>query len=430
MGTQHIAVIGAGIAGLSSTWLLSQKYNVTLFERNGWYGGHANTVDVDTKQGTFSIDTGFVVYNDRNYPNLIALFKHLKVLTQPTDMSFSVSLNRGELEYCGDGLNGMFAQRRNLFNPKQWQLLFNILKFNRAAKAFLRNNNDSDLSLAEFLAHGGHSEIMQQRYLLPMGAAIWSCPVETMLQFPAHSFIRFCENHGLLDLKGRPQWRTLINGSRQYVDAILKDLPKTVQLRGAVDSVVRSDNRISVKSQGQTHDFDHVVFACHADDALALLEQPTEDEQNIIGNFKYQENHTWLHCDQSLMPKTRATWSSWNYLAHWKQEETPVMSATYWANNLHRFECDTDYFVSLNPPSKPAANKVIQEIWYAHPIFDQAALRAKQQLPKIQGIKNTWFCGSYAGFGFHEDALTSAMHTCALLNVTAPWAVDEQDATA
>ncbi len=430
MGTQQIAVIGAGIAGLSSIWLLSQKYNVTLFERSDWYGGHANTVDVETRQGTFSIDTGFVVYNERNYPNLIALFKHLKVLTQPTDMSFSVSLNRGELEYSGDGLNGIFAQRRNLFNPQQWRLLFNILKFNRAAKTFLRKNPASELTLAEFLENGGHSEIMQQRYLLPMGAAIWSCPVETMLQFPAYSFIQFCENHGLLDLKGRPQWRTLINGSQQYVQAILKDLPDSVMLRGGVESVKRVNNKVTIASEGELHEFDHVVFACHADEALALLEQPTADELDIIGSFKYQKNHTWLHSDDALMPKTRATWSSWNYLAHWKHEETPVMSATYWANNLHRFECDTDYFVSLNPPLKPDPDKTLREIWYTHPVFDQAALDAKQKLPTIQGTKNTWYCGSYAGFGFHEDALSSAMQTCSLLDVTAPWVADDQHTTA
>lgn len=421
MGTQQIAVIGAGIAGLSSTWLLSQKYNVTLFERDDWYGGHAHTVDVATECGTFSIDTGFVVYNEKNYPNLIALFEHLNVATQETDMSFAVSLNRGELEYSGDGLNGIFAQRRNLFNPQQWRLLFGILKFNRAAKIFLQDDQDRDLSLGEFLRDGDHSEIMQQRYLLPMGAAIWSCPVETMLEFPAHSFIQFCENHGLLDLKGRPQWRTLLNGSQQYVRAILDDLPETVTFRGGADSVARNNQRIQISSSGQVDEFDHVVFACHADDALALLEQPSKDEQRIVGSFKYQKNHTWLHSDDALMPKTRTTWSSWNYLAQWRHAETPVMSATYWANNLHRFDCATDYFVSLNPPSKPAQSKVLREMWYTHPIFDQAALLAKQELQTVQGNSNTWYCGSYAGFGFHEDAISSAMQTCALLGVTAPW---------
>ena len=429
MSRQQIAVIGAGIAGLSSTWLLSQKYNVTLFERNDWYGGHANTVDVQTKQGKFSIDTGFVVYNDKNYPNLIALFKHLKVLTQPTDMSFAVSINRGQLEYSGDGLNGIFAQRRNLFNPQQWRLLFGILKFNRDAKSFLQKQNDLELSLGDFLENGGHSEIMQQRYLLPMGAAIWSCPVETMLQFPAHSFIQFCENHGLLDLKGRPQWRTLINGSQQYVQAILKDLPDSVELLGGADSVARSDDGVRVKCGGKIYEFDEVVFACHADEALALLEQPSADEKRVVGSFKYQQNHTWLHSDKSLMPKTRSTWSSWNYLAQWQQQEVPVMSATYWANNLHRFECDADYFVSLNPPAKPANDTVLKEIWYAHPIFDQAALKAKQELPSIQGANNTWYCGSYAGFGFHEDAISSAINTCSLLGVAAPWVSnDDQSA--
>lgn len=428
MGIQRVAVIGAGISGLTSAWLLSTKYNVSLYERNDWHGGHAHTVDAP-ESGTdliHAIDTGFVVYNEKNYPNLIALFEYFNIATQPTDMSFAVSLNQGELEYSGSGFNGLFAQRRNLISPGHWRLLLDIVAFNKDAKAFLEQPPQTSLSLGEFLTQHQHSTKLQQHYLLPMGAAIWSCPVETMLNFPAYSFLKFCDNHGLLDLKNRPKWRTVTGGSKNYVNKILAEIQGKVELHHQADSVKRGTNHITIKCGNEEQSYDAVVFACHADEALALLQQPTASEQEILGCFKYEENETWLHSDERLMPKTKRVWSCWNYLAQWSEQSAPVMSATYWANRLHRLECDTDFFISLNPPLAPASDKVIGKFNYSHPIFDQQAVAAQQQLLHIQGEKMAWFCGSYAKYGFHEDGLASAIDTCSLLGVTPPWSNTEQ----
>lgn len=428
MGIQRVAVIGAGISGLTSAWLLSTKYKVSLYERNDWHGGHAHTVDVpDTEPDqTQSIDTGFVVYNEKNYPNLIALFKHFEIATQPTDMSFAVSLNQGELEYSGSGFNGLFAQRRNLLSPTHWRLLLDIVAFNKDAKAFLQQPPETPVSLGQFLSERQHSTNLQQHYLLPMGAAIWSCPVETMLNFPAYSFLKFCDNHGLLDLKNRPKWRTVTGGSKHYVNKILAEIEGTVELKQQADSVTRDANQVVINSAGKEESYDAVVFACHADEALALLQQPSQNEQEILGCFKYEDNETWLHTDERLMPKAKRVWSCWNYLAHWSEQNTPVMSATYWANRLHRLSSDTNFFISLNPPVVPEADKVISKYNYSHPVFDQQAVAAQQQLKHIQGENMAWFCGSYASYGFHEDGLASAINTCSLLDVTPPWTNTEQ----
>ncbi len=427
MGIQRVAVIGAGISGLTSAWLLSTKYKVSLYERNDWHGGHAHTVDAQETESDRShpIDTGFVVYNEKNYPNLIALFNHFNVATQPTDMSFAVSLNQGELEYSGSGFNGLFAQRRNLLNPGHWRLLLDIVAFNKDAKAFLKQPETS-LSLGEYLTQHQHSTKLQQHYLLPMGAAIWSCPVETMLNFPAYSFLKFCDNHGLLDLKNRPKWRTVSGGSKHYVSKILGEIQGTVELLQQADSVKRDANQVLINSAGKEQSYDAVVFACHADEALTLLQQPTQAEQEILGCFKYEENETWLHTDERLMPESKRVWSCWNYLANWSKQNTPVMSATYWANRLHRLQCDTNFFISLNPPVAPAMDKVIARYNYSHPIFDHKAVAAQQQLERIQGDKMAWFCGSYAKYGFHEDGLTSAINTCGMLDVTPPWVNNER----
>lgn len=428
MGIQRVAVIGAGISGLTSAWLLSTKYKVSLYERNDWHGGHAHTVDASDPGAdqTQSIDTGFVVYNEKNYPNLIALFDYLGVPTQPTDMSFAVSLNQGELEYSGSGFNGLFAQRRNLISPSHWRLLLDIVAFNKDAKTFLEQPTQTPLTLGEFLTEHQHSRNLQQHYLLPMGAAIWSCPVETMLNFPAHSFLKFCDNHGLLDLKNRPKWRTVTGGSKQYVNKILKEIEGNVEFYQAANSVTRDAKQVVIESAEKQASYDAVVFACHADEALSLLEQPSQNEQEILGCFKYEENETWLHTDERLMPESKRVWSCWNYLANWSEQNTPVMSATYWANRLHRLQCDTNFFISLNPPVAPEADKVIARFNYSHPIFDQQAVAAQQQLNQVQGENMAWFCGSYAGYGFHEDGLTSAINTCGLLDVRPPWTNTEK----
>lgn len=434
MTTKHqsIAIIGSGITGLSASWLLHKKYKVTLFEKNSHIGGHTHTHDVPEDDKMLSIDSGFIVYNEKNYPNLVGLFNQLDVETQATDMSFAFSLDKGKLEYSGTDLKGMFAQRRNLFSLKHWRLIAEIVRFNKVAHAALADINKNNpttllfnhgvpLTLAAFLAQHKFSHDLQQHYLLPMGAAIWSCPMEVMNSFPAYSFLRFFSNHGLIDLHNRPQWRSVVGGSREYVKKIMAEAD--LEIKGAAKSVVRHKHAVDVLVEEECLRFDQVIFACHADEALALLETASPDEQDILGCFNYQENQTYLHTDVSLMPQRKKAWCSWNYLASSEkgQGATKKVTATYWMNSLQTLQSDQQYLVTLNPFYQIDPSKVIKEMTYHHPVFDHDALHAQTRLKEIQGKNNSWFCGSYSGYGFHEDALSSSLAVCEQLGVIAPW---------
>ncbi|CAA6827950.1 MAG: COG2907: Amine oxidase, flavin-containing [uncultured Thiotrichaceae bacterium] len=422
MNTQRVAIIGSGITGLSSCWLLHDRYDVTLFEKNDYIGGHTNTIDVYENENRVPVDTGFIVYNEKNYPNLIGLFEQLGVQTQKTDMSFAFSLNHGELEYSGSGIKGLFAQHKNWFSPGHWRLLKEILRFNRLAHVALEEENTQNtMSLGEFLHHHHFSSDMINHYLLPMGAAIWSCPVDTMLKFPVRSFLQFFANHGLIDIKNRPQWRSVVGGSSEYVKNMLAKMEGKVTYDKGAIGVSRSEDQVKVKTVDGVQEFDKVIFACHADQALALLEQPDDAESEILSAFQYEENRTYLHTDLALMPKRKSVWSSWNYLASSDPESQQQMTATYWMNNLQRFENMTDYLVTLNPFELPKDEKIITEICYEHPVFDQKAIQAQAQLSTLQGNKNSWFCGSYSKYGFHEDALSSAVAVCGDFGVTPVW---------
>ena len=423
---EKIAVIGSGVTGLGASWLLHNKYDVTLFEKNDYIGGHTHTHEIRNNDDSVSVDTGFIVYNEKNYPNLVGLFNQLQVKTQNTEMSFAFSLNQGEIEYSGSGLAGMFAQTGNLIKLKHWRLIREILRFNKIAKNTLEKNTEpstkySNLSLGEFLEKHQFSDDLKLHYLLPMGAAIWSCPVETMIRFPAHSFLRFFANHGLIELKNRPQWKSVIGGSNQYVKKILAEIGDKILIKPMAVSVTRQNKNVVVKTADEALIFDQVIFACHADEALALLEKPLEDEKTILGKFKYQQNTAYLHTDLNLMPKRKKAWSAWNYLASNDSHSSKMMTATYWMNCLQKLETKNDYFVTLNPFIQPHADKVIKKIIYHHPVFDADAITAQAQLPEIQGINSVWFCGSYAGYGFHEDALSSAVSVCKKLGATIPW---------
>jgi predicted NAD/FAD-binding protein len=421
----RIAIVGSGIAGLSSAWLLNHRHRVTLYEQNDYFGGHSNTRVVETGDGPVPVDTGFIVYNQRNYPLLTGLFEHLGVRTQPTSMSFSVSADAGRYEYAGSGLAGLFAQRSNLLNPRHLGMLVAIARFNRDAKRLLNHAAGDPVSVDEFIARGAYGAAFRDRYLLPMAAAIWSCPVETMGSFPAASLIRFFANHGLLDLHNRPQWRTVCGGSRRYVSKLLEPLRGKVTCQDPVTAVRPNDGGATVYAEksGAQH-FDAVVLACHADQALRLLDRPTAHQRGLLGAFRYQRNRALLHGDPELMPRRRSVWSAWNYLTSEGQRGTDAVSVSYWMNCLQRLDTAPPLFVTLNPLREPRAARVFAEIEYSHPVFDQPAMAAQAQLASLQGDQAIWFCGSYFGYGFHEDGLRSAVEVARRLGVRLPWAAE------
>lgn len=418
----RVAVVGSGISGSSSAWFLSQQHDVTLFEKNPTLGGHTNTLDVTLRNGDHTpVDTGFIVYNEPNYPLLKAMFAHLQVDTYPTDMSFAVSIDQGRLEYAGNNLNTLFAQRKNLFSVKHWRMIADILRFNKLAKTDLVQGLPEQLTLGEYLTDNGFGQAMQQDYLLPMAAAIWSCPTDTMLKFPAQSFLQFFANHGLLNVNERPQWRTVINGARTYLEKILALNSFTVYQQGvtAVSLAQAPEQPIRLRTaDGVEHKFDHVVFACHADESYALLNDPSFD---LLKNFTYQYNQAWLHTDPAQMPGKKLAWASWNYLSGENYHAERAVAVTYWMNALQPLKTQEDVFVTLNPIVAPRAEYVLKTIDYQHPVFDNQAIQAQAQLPTIQGLKNCWFAGAYGGYGFHEDGLASAVRVAKLWQVALPW---------
>ena len=422
MESRNIAVVGSGVAGLGAAWLLSRRHSVTLFEAEPRLGGHSNTVECPTAQGSIPVDTGFIVYNEPNYPQLKALFQTLNVPTRDSNMSFAFAATDIDLEYAGSGLGTLFAQRRNLVRPRFWGMVRDILRFNRAANQRLADGEGHRQTLGELLDELRMGEAFRRYYLLPMSAAIWSCPQDLMLRFPARSFLRFFHNHGLIQLNDRPQWRTVAGGSREYVNRLRESIHRVVS-GCPVRAVTRTGQGVRLAGDhGELGTFDDVVMAAHADQALAMLDSPRPDEQRILGAFGYQDNDAWLHTDPALMPRRRSVWSSWNHLTARSADGTDPVSVTYWMNRLQSLDTDTDIFVSLNPLREPAPEHVVRQLSYAHPVFDQGAMTAQIELPAIQGRDRLWFCGSYHGYGFHEDAFASAVRVAEGLGVSAPWA--------
>jgi len=419
----HIAVIGSGIAGLSAAWLLSGRHDVTLYEKEPRLGGHSNTVSVDYDGVPVDVDTGFIVYNEHTYPNLIELFRHLDVATEASDMSFGVSVDDGRLEYAGS-LRGLLAQPGNLASPRYWRMIADILRFFRGATELLREPGPGP-SLGEWLARERYGDGFVEDHLLPMGAAIWSCPVGTMLDFPARSFVQFFENHQLLNLLERSQWRTVSGGSKRYVARLAARLPGRIRLGSPVLSVTGTpDGTTLVAGDGSVQDYDHVVFATHGDQALRLIAEPTAAETAVLGCFRYQPNTAILHRDPTLMPRRRAAWAAWNYQAERAGGSDRRVALTYWMNLLQNIDPAQPLFVSMNPLREPDPAKVFARIAYEHPVFDAAAIAAQDRLPDIQGKRNLWFCGSYAGWGFHEDGLKAAIGVALALGAEIPWPSD------
>jgi predicted NAD/FAD-binding protein len=426
MEKQNIAVIGSGISGLSAAWLLSKRHRVTLYEADNHLGGHANTVDVETPDGTVAVDTGFIVYNERNYPDLTALFAHLGVETDETEMSFALSLDRGAYEYNGSGADGFFGQRRNLARPAHWRLMLDIARFFRTAQTRI-DAYPAAVTLGAFLAAEGYSDGFVQGHIIPMGAAIWSTDANGMLAFPASSFINFYANHGMLQFRQRPLWRTVTGGSRSYVERLVSDGGFEVQRGNAAVRVVRQRNYIHITDErGGIRPFDHVVMATHADQALRLLDDPDPLESKLLGAFGYQSNRAVLHRDPRWMPRRRRLWSSWNYLKQ-SGDDGEGLCVTYWMNRLQSLATGTNLFVTLNPQEEIHPKAVEREFDYDHPVFDSAAMEAQKNLWAIQGSRRSWYCGSYFGYGFHEDGAQSGLAVAEQLGgVRRPWDVSDQ----
>jgi len=421
-GPLNVAVIGTGIAGMSAAWLLDKGHTVTVYEKNGRVGGHSNTVEAPGPHGPVPVDTGFIVYNPMNYPNLVALFDHLGVPTKPSDMSFGASIDDGAVEY---GSAGLFAQKRNIVRPRFWRMLRDILRFYREAPGFLNSPSDHHLSLGEYIDRGAYSESFVYDHLLPMGAAIWSTPVADMRDYPAAAFLNFCKNHCLLQVNGRPLWRTVDGGSREYVRRLTAPYAERIITGAEIRAVRRLPSGVVIEhADGSQTAYDHVVIATHADEALALLGDADADERSILGSFGYTKNLALLHQDETLMPKRRAAWSSWNYMSGQGSDGSASVCVTYWMNRLQGLPDHTPLFVTLNPHRAPAAGKTLRQFLYDHPTFDRRAIAAQRELPRIQGPRRTWFCGSYCGHGFHEDALQAGLAVAeAIGGIARPWTV-------
>ena len=424
MTAMNIAVIGSGIAGLSAAWLLSKPQNSPLFEKGSRIGGHANTFLAATADGDVPVDTGFIVYNEQNYPNLSAFFRHLGVATSSSSMGFAVSIEQGRREYSGRHLNGLFGQRLNIVRPEHWQLVGDILRFFRDAQKQVASCSD-DLTIAQFLDRFGYSRVFVEDHILPLSAAIWSTPSRGMLQFPARSFIEFFANHSLLQVGNRPVWRTVLGGSREYVSRLVSSGGFQTQVDCPIQTVVRHAQGVEIFLQdGSRRSFDQVILACHADDALALLADASDNERQILGSFRYTTNHAVLHTDPTFMPKRKHLWSSWNYL---RGEQGPdALSLTYWMNRLQPLQTKTDFFVTLNPHRNFAAGSVHYRTHYEHPLFDARAVAAQKRLWQVQGTQRTWFAGAWMGYGFHEDGLQAGLEIAERIGpLQRPWQVPQ-----
>jgi predicted NAD/FAD-binding protein len=424
----HVAVIGTGIAGNAAAWALSNRYPVTVYERELRPGGHSHTVNVDYEGTPIAVDIGFIVYNELNYPDLTAMFAHLGVETVESCMSFAMTADGGRFEWKGGGTSwldtakGLFAQPGNLLSPSYLWMLRDILTFNTQSVKDHREGKLAGLTLRDYFRQNHFAPRLLTDYLAPMGAAIWSAPAAEILDFPAENFVAFFNNHRLLQYD-RPLWRTVKGGSRRYVDQLTASFRDRIRLGCSVTSIERKPHGVVVHdSHGKRETYDHVVLASHSDQALAMLADPEERERDILGAIGYSQNTVYLHRDERLMPKRRRAWGSWNFL-RWQREDTVEngVAVTYWMNRLQDIENDKPLFVSLNPPFAPRPELSFGRYACEHPQFSAAAFAAQKRLGEIQGQRHTWFCGAWTGYGFHEDGLRSGLAVAAALGVVAPW---------
>ncbi len=425
---RRVAVIGSGISGLAVAYRLRDRAHVTLFEAGAYFGGHTHTVDVTLPSReaphtlvTHGVDTGFLVLNERTYPQLLALFAELEVHIAPSDMSFSVQVpgagfgGHAALEWSGSDLSTVFAQRSNLLRPQFWGMLADLLRFNRLATRLSQQLDQAEhhatvlQPLGDFLKQEGFSTAFRDWYLLPMLGCIWSCPTDQMLQFPVATMLRFCHNHGLIQVRDRPQWYTVAGGARQYVEKIIATVPDA-RLNTPVYQVHRHGDQVQIVSDRGLEHFDEVVLACHSDQALALLADPSASETRVLSAIRYQPNRAVLHTDTSVLPQSQAAWAAWNYeRAPSNDQESTHVCLHYLLNRLQPLPFDPSVVVSLNPTQPIVAAHILGEYEYAHPVFDLEAIRAQQEVPTLQGQRNTYFCGAWTGYGFHEDGLKSGL---------------------
>ncbi len=414
-----IAIIGSGISGMGSAHLLHPHHNITLYEKNAVIGGHTRTRTVTYADRDIAVDTGFIVFNKRNYPNLTPLFEQLSVPIQESNMTFAATIDNGALEWCARDLNGVFGQRSNLLRPSFYRLIRQVARFNRGAAAAVKAT--PTMTLGELISHLKLSQQFLNHYILPMGGAIWSAPPSKILEFPAATFVRFFENHGLLATSGQPQWYTVTGGSQEYVKRIVAPFANHIRTDCAVTRVTREGGAIQVSdTRGETLTYDHVIFASHANETLAMLADATPDESSVLSAFTYQKNRAFLHKDVRVMPKRKRCWASWVYMANNAGSEANI-SVTYWMNLLQSIDNRYPLFVTLNPTLDIAPEHIFDVHDFEHPIFTREAIAAQARIPDLQGKQNTWFAGAYHRYGFHEDGLLSAVNVANSLGVRAPW---------
>jgi uncharacterized protein len=414
-----IAIIGAGISGLGAAYLLDRRHDVTVYEKAGRIGGHARTLTIDYDGAKVAVDTGFIVFNEKNYPQLSAMFRHLNVPTHASDMTFAASIRNGWLEWSAKDANAVFGQRRNLLRPKFGLLLRDVFRFNaRAEETVARHPH---LTLDGLIAKLGLGDWFRRYYLLPMSSAIWSCPPCEMLRFPAATLIRFMANHHLLSASGQPQWYTVTGGSQEYVQRLTASFADRIRMGCGAARVTRGEHGATVMDmQGHAQTYDHVVFASHGDETLRLMSDASDEERGTLSAFRYQKNVAVLHRDASVMPKNKRCWASWNYTSDGGRDD-PALSVTYWMNRLQGIPGETPLFVTLNPKREIAPDKVFNSHDFEHPVFDRDAIAAQGQVQAMQGARGTWFCGAHLRHGFHEDGLASAVHVARLLGAETPW---------
>ena len=406
----EIAIIGSGISGLTASYLLNKKHNITLFEKNDYLGGHTHTHDITIGEKNFSVDSGFIVYNEKTYPNFIKLLDILNVERQKTTMGFSIKSEVKNLEYAGNSIKSVFAQKRNYFRPSFLRMLIDIIRFNKKAKADLFMS--SQVTLGQYLDQNSYSKTIINHYIIPMGAAIWSTTAKLMMDMPALFFIRFFSNHGLLQIKDRPGWWVIKNGSKEYVKKLIETFQERIRMKSEIKTIKRLAGKIIITHAGSHEEetFDAVVIATHSNQALELLADATEKEQTILGAIPYQTNSALLHTDTSILPKRKLAWSSWNYYLD-QDEHKPVM-LTYNMNILQRLDSDETFCVTLNSNDLIDQNKIIKELNYEHPLFTSESIKAQARKNEISGVNNTYYCGAYWRNGFHEDGVVSALDVC------------------
>ena len=415
-----IAVIGAGISGLASAWLLARQHEVVLYEANRYPGGHTNTVDATVDGITHAVDTGFLVFNDRTYPNLVKLFAHLGVEAADSDMSFSVRIGDGALEWSGTSLATVFAQPSNLAKPRFLRMLADLIRFNREASRLAGSGVPVTGTLGEFLDARGYGREVRELYLIPMAACIWSTPATQINRFPMQTFLHFCANHGLLAVSNRPQWRTVKGGAREYVRKLLAGIPD-LRLATPVHQVRRFADRVELATDHGTHRFDQVVLATHTDQSLAMLEHASVEERAVLKAIPYLANRAVLHTDERLLPRRRRAWASWNFHAPRPELSDEPVSLTYLINRLQPLPFSSPVMVSMNPVDEPREERVLASFDYHHPAFLEGSDEAKRRVASLQGRERTWYCGAWTRYGFHEDGLLSALNVARQMGVPIPW---------